>query len=172
VSAFASPTIFAIAPESELRTPGVTIRRARPDEGPRLKDVAIAAKSHWGYERERVLRWADDGDFSPRALAGTDAFVADVDGRAVGWASLLRKRDGWWLEDLWVEPVWMGRGLGARLFRHAAAHARALGAERLQWEADPNAVPFYERMGARVVRDSEPSVWGRILPVMELDLGD
>ena len=138
----------------------MTIRRVRPDDGVRLKEVAIAAKSHWGDERERVLRWADDGDFSPRRR-GVDAFVADVDGRAVGWASLLRKRDGWRLEDLWVEPAWMGRGLGARLFRHAAAYARALGAEQLQWEADPNAVAFYERMGARVVRDSEPSVWGR-----------
>ncbi len=172
LSVFASPTILAIAPESELRTTGVTIRGAHPGEGPRLKEVAIAAKSHWGYERERVLRWADDADFSPRGRRKIASFVADVDGRAVGWASLLARDDGLWLEDLWVEPAWMGRGVGARLFRHAAAHARALGAEQLQWEAEPNAVAFYERMGARFVRDSEPTAWGRILPVMEIDLGD
>src|SRR6266540_1944189 len=80
--------------------------------------------------------------------------------------------DGWWLEDLWVEPAWMGRGVGSRLFGHAAAHARSAGANRLQWEAEPHAVGFYKQMGGRYVRDGEPSAWGRIIPVMGIDLGD
>jgi len=150
----------------------IEIRRARPDEGPRLKEIAIAAKSHWGYDAESVARWADDGDFSPGGLAKLDAFVAESGGRAVGWSSLIRKTDGWWLEDLWVEPARMGKDVGSRLFRHAAAHARSRGAELLQWEAEPHAVGFYERMGARYLRDSEPSAWGRIIPVMGIDLGD
>jgi GNAT superfamily N-acetyltransferase len=147
------------------------IRAARPDEGPRLKEIAVAAKSFWGYERQSVQRWADDGDFSPAGLARLAAFVAEEGGHAVGWAALLRKSDGWWLEDLWVEPAWMGKGVGSRLFRHAAAHARSAGAKRLHWEAEPHAVEFYERMGGRYVRDSKPTVWGRIVPIMELDLG-
>jgi GNAT superfamily N-acetyltransferase len=148
----------------------VEIRRVRPDEGPRLKEIAIAAKSVWGYERERVERWADDGDFSPQGLAELVAFVAEADGQTVGWASLRLPEDPAWLDDLWVEPVWMGTGVGALLFRHAAAHARSLGCRRLEWEAEPNAVGFYERMGAHYVRDSKPSAWGRIIPIMGLDL--
>jgi GNAT superfamily N-acetyltransferase len=150
----------------------IEIRRAQPNEGPRLKEIAVAAKSHWGYEREAVQRWADDGDFSASGLAKLVAFVAEAGGRAVGWASLLRKADGWWLEDLWVEPAWMGKGVGSRLFRHATAYVRSTGAERLQWEAEPHAVGFYEQMGGRYLRDSEPSAWGRIIPVMGIDLGD
>jgi GNAT superfamily N-acetyltransferase len=118
----------------------IEIRRARSDEGPRLKEIAIAAKGSWGYDGQSVRRWADDGDFTPSGLATLDAFVTEADGRAVGWASLLRKDDGWWLEDLWVEPAWMGKGIGERLFRRAASHARSLGARQLQWEAEPNAV--------------------------------
>jgi GNAT superfamily N-acetyltransferase len=150
----------------------ITIRLARPDEGPRLKEIAIAAKSSWGYDAESVRQWADDGDFSPTGLARLVAFVAEKDGRAAGWASLLWKTGGWWLEDLWVEPAWMGKGVGSRLFRHAAAHARSAGATRLHWEAEPHAVEFYEHMGGRYVRDSESTAWGRIIPIMELDLGD
>jgi GNAT superfamily N-acetyltransferase len=150
----------------------IEIRRARPDEGPRLKEIAVAAKSHWGYERQAVQRWADRGDFSPRGLAKLAAFVAEADGRAVGWSSLVRKGDGWWLEDLWVDPAFMGKGVGSQLFRHAAAHAQSAGAERLQWEAEPHAIGFYKRIGGRYLRDSEPSAWGRIIPVMGIDLGD
>lgn len=74
------------------------------------------------------------------------------------------------LEDLWVDPPAMGRGIGARLFRRAVERARACGATRLEWEAEPNAVGFYEKMGGSVLRDSEPSEWGRVLPVMGVSL--
>jgi hypothetical protein len=37
-------------------------------------------------------------------------------------------------------------------------------------EAEPNALGFYERMGGRYLRDSEPSAWGRVIPLMGVDL--
>ncbi len=55
------------------------------------------------------------------------------------------------------------------LFRHAADQARAAGARALRWEAEPNAVGFYERMGAETV-GTVTSEWGRTLPVMQVEL--
>ena len=46
----------------------VRIRAARPDEGERMREIAAAAKGHWGYEPERIQRWLADGDFSPKGL--------------------------------------------------------------------------------------------------------
>jgi GNAT superfamily N-acetyltransferase len=121
----------------------------------------MAAKSHWGYELEWVRRWAAAGDFSAEALRG-EVFVAEADGRAVAWAALVPRGGGVvWLDDLWVEPAWMGTGIGSRLFRHAVERARQLGGERLEWEAEPHAVGFYARMGGRFLR---------VVPVMGLDL--
>ena len=37
---------------------------------------------------------------------------------------------------------------------------------KTHWEADPNAVGFYERMGAAVVGETE-STWERSIPVMQ-----
>jgi hypothetical protein len=42
-------------------------------------------------------------------------------------------------------------------------------ARRVEWESDVDAVGFYERMGARHVRDSAVTGLGRILPVMARD---
>jgi GNAT superfamily N-acetyltransferase len=142
------------------------IRRARPHEGERLREIAAAAKSHWGYDEEWVGGWAATGDFSARALAEKDVFVAEVEGRPVAFAVLLDEGAICVLDDLWVEPAWIGRGLGSRLFRRCAERARRLGAERLEWEAEPNAVGFYEKMGGRYLRDGEPTTSGRIVPVM------
>jgi GNAT superfamily N-acetyltransferase len=146
------------------------IRRVEADEGERLRQIAIAAKSSWGYDVARVEEWAAMGDFSPAGLAQKDYYVAAVKGRPVGWAAAIGQADIWWLDDLWIAPDWMGKRIGSRLFTHAAEQGRAAGARRMEWEAEPNALGFYERMGGRYLRDSEPGVWGRVNAVMGLDL--
>ena len=148
----------------------VRVRPADPGEGERLREIAIAAKASWGYDLERVREWANGGDFTTEGLARIGAFVADVDGVVVAWAALIPRGEVGWLEDLWVEPAWMRRGIGTALFAAAAERARAAGARRLEWEAEPNALPFYERLGARPVRESGPTAWGRIVPVLSVDL--
>ena len=147
----------------------VRIRPAASDEGERLREIAIASKQHWGYEQKEVVRWAAKGDFSPEGLRAKEFYVADAVGLAVGFASLIAGEVAV-LDDLWVEPEWIGKGIGARLFRAVAERAAALGARSLEWEAEPYAVGFYERMGAGHLRDSGPSEWGRILPVMGIEL--
>jgi GNAT superfamily N-acetyltransferase len=146
------------------------IRRASPHEGERLREIAIASKGYWGYDPERVRDWAASVDFSPEALRSADVYVAEVEGRLVGWASIVLKADLCWLDDLWIEPEWIGKGIGGRLFRHAAEVGRGQGAGRMEWEAEPNAIGFYEKMGGRYVRETEPNAWGRTLAVMGVDL--
>jgi GNAT superfamily N-acetyltransferase len=150
---------------------GMLIRRAQPGEGERLREIAIAAKAHWGYDRDRVVEWANGGDYSDEALRTRDVYVAEVEGRAVAWAALVRKSEtDSWLDDLWVEPEAIGRGVGTALFRQAAERAKERGAKRLVWEAEPNAVGFYEKLGARATGCENVSSWGRTIPVLELDL--
>ena len=91
-------------------------------------------------------------------------------GRVVGWAAAIDGGDVCWLDDLWIDPEWMGRGIGRQLFQHAAERGRQGGAARMEWEAERHAIGFYEKMGGRYVRDSEPGVWGRVSAVMGLDL--
>jgi GNAT superfamily N-acetyltransferase len=125
--------------------PLVRIRAARPDEGERLQEIAIAAKGHWGYEPAVVRRWAADGDFSAQGLRRKHAFVAEAQGDAVAWAGVLPRGAVVWLDDMWVDPPWIGRGVGSVLFDHARTLAKALGGRTLEWEAEPHAVGFYER---------------------------
>jgi GNAT superfamily N-acetyltransferase len=85
-------------------------------------------------------------------------YVAEVDGCIVGWAALIHRGELCWLDDLWIEPASIGKGIGSRLFRHTADRAAEVGAGRMEWEAEPNAVGFYERAGgATCVTASRPS---------------
>jgi N-acetylglutamate synthase-like GNAT family acetyltransferase len=142
------------------------LRPAAPDDYERVRELTFESKAHWGYDREFVRRWAEGLTFEN----DRERWVAEVDGTIAAWAALVPPAEGIAvLDDLWVDPAAMGQGLGSRLFRLAAARARELGAERLEWGAEPNAVGFYEKLGGRKLRD-HVTEWGRVAPWMGLDL--
>ena len=64
----------------------------------------------------------------------------------------------------------MGRGSAASCSSARPRSRAKQGCVRMEWEAEPNALGFYERLGAVHVRDSEPSEWGRVLAVMGVSL--
>ncbi len=142
------------------------VRPADPADHERLRELTFESKAHWGYDRDFVRHWAEGLSFE----SDQERWVAEVDGAIVAWVALVPPVDGVAvLEDLWVEPEAMRLGLGSLLFRLAADRARELGAVRLEWETDPHAVGFYEKLGGRKLRD-HLSGWGRLTPWMGLDL--
>jgi N-acetylglutamate synthase-like GNAT family acetyltransferase len=142
------------------------LRPLAPGDHERVRELTFESKAHWGYDRDFVRRWAEGLTFESEQ----ERWVAEVDGAIVAWAALIPPSDGVAvLDDLWVDPAWLGRGLGRQLFELAAGRARELGAERLEWGAEPNAVGFYEKVGGRTLRD-HVTEWGRVAPWMGLEL--
>ena len=158
---------FAAAHESPVA--GLRIRPVESGDVPRLREIAEASKGHWGYDRRRVRDWAASLDFSPAAGLPRELYLAEVDDRPIAWLALIPGDGACELDDLWVDRPWIGRRIGSYLFAFAAARAGQLGAHVLEWGAEPNSIGFYERMGGRYVRD-RTSVWGRITPVMAVDV--
>jgi GNAT superfamily N-acetyltransferase len=146
----------------------VQIRPAVPGDGERLLAVAAAAKGHWGYDPDRVARWI--GELVVLGDEQREVHVACVDGRPVAWMGIVVTPPLCLLDDLWVEPAWMGRGIGSRLFRLAIERGRARGAATVELEAERNSVGFYTKVGARHLRNGEPSDWGTPNPIMMVDL--
>lgn len=120
---------------------------------------------------DAVRAWAARGDFSPAGMQSKWFLVAEAERRAIGFASLLDRGEVAVLDDLWIEPAWMRRGVGTALFDACATEARRRGASRLEWEAEPNALGFYEKLGGRYIRDSDKTPFGRVIPVMGVDFG-
>ena len=83
--------------------------------------------------------------------------MADEDGQAAGFAlyffnySTWLGRPGIYLEDLFVEPEFRGRGIGKALLERVAAMAVEKGCERLEWAVldwNTPAIEFYRAMRA------------------------
>lgn len=145
------------------------LRAGRPDEAGALAALAVRSKGHWGYPAAFLDRFARAHGLTPAVVAANDVRVLERDGRVRGFSTVLHRGPVAVLDDLWLEPDEIGRGSGRVLFEDAAARAREAGASVLEWEAEPGAVGFYERMGGAVT-GWETSPLGRPLPRMRVVL--
>jgi GNAT superfamily N-acetyltransferase len=129
-----------------------------------LSALAYASKASWGYDAMFMAACRDELTVSAADLTRAHVRVAsDID--IVGFHGVADAA----LEWLFVAPQAMRRGIGRALFDDALAVARATGVDVLRIDADPNAAPFYERMGARRIGDApSASIAGRVLPVFAI----
>lgn len=148
------------------------IRPARAGEAEALTALCVRSKAHWGYDAAFMRRClpaltVDEADIA----AGRVLVAAEGDGPPLALVEVLGEGATVALEEMFVDPPAMGRGLGRRLFEAAAALARKRGATRMTILADPHAAPFYEHMGARFLRNApSDAIPGRSLPFYEYDL--
>lgn len=148
------------------------IRRAFPEEATALSQIAFAAKAYWGYPKRWMEIWKPQLTFSPKYFEENESWVAEINGTPIAFYNLQVKDGNAWLEDLWVSPEFIGKGVGKKLFLHATELSRQRSYQTLQLEADPNAVGFYEKMGMYRIGERHSEVEGqpRILPIMEMRL--
>lgn len=149
----------------------IRLRDALPDELSGLGELCLRSKAHWGYDEAFLAACRAELTLHPDALQTTRVQVAERDAAVVGLAQVKVTGADADLLKLFVEPALFGTGIGRRLFEWSAAKARELGAERMIIEADPWAVPFYQRMGAHHAGSvASQSIPGRMLPRMLMEL--
>jgi GNAT superfamily N-acetyltransferase len=146
------------------------IRDARPDEAAALASLQRRASDVW--EEYRADLAANPGVIQPphQAIAEGRVRVAVAgSGRRLGFSVALAAEGGRVeLDDLFVEPDAMGRGVGRLLVADVVSRAAAAEATCIDVTANPNAAGFYERVGFRVTGDV-PTLFGRGVR-MRLDL--
>lgn len=147
------------------------IRPPAVEELPALSALCIRSKGVWGYDSDFLEACRIELSFSPHDLQSTSIAVAEKDGGLVGVAQISVAGSEANLLKLFVEPTALRSGIGKSLLAWAVDVARGQGANRLFIEADPDAAPFYRRMGAHDVGlASSGSIPGRMLPKLAKDL--
>lgn len=151
--------------------PDLMIRPAVPAEAPLLHELTGRSVLSWGYEPE-FLDWEPEAiAVTPDLLEQSHAWALEIGGTVVGYYALMPKPAGLYLDKVFIEPGWIGVGLGKRLWQHAVDQARRLGADRILVEADPNAGPFYTAMGATWTGEIDTTWPGWKLQCFEFPLG-
>ena len=108
----------------------------------------MVAKAHWGYSPEAMEGWRSQLAVTSEELRVRTSAVARVGGELAGFYTLARVNDAWELDNLWVLPRFMRRGIGRALVADALRAAREGGAREVVVDSDPNAGDFYLACGA------------------------
>lgn len=123
------------------------LRRAAMEDVPALRDVFRRSSLSNEGDRASLLAHPDALELSDRAVADGRVRVAVLDDRIVGFATVLVTGQIGELEDLFVDPDWMRRGIATELVLDALANARERGVARIEVTANGHALAFYESVG-------------------------
>jgi ribosomal protein S18 acetylase RimI-like enzyme len=128
------------------------IRDARPDEALALESLQRRASAVWEEYRAQLAAHPDAITPPHRAIAeGRVRVAVDESGHPLGFSVVQPIEDGRCeLDDLFVEPDSMRRGVGRLLVDDVGARAAAGGASYVDVIANPNALGFYSRLGFEV----------------------
>lgn len=147
------------------------IRAPVAEELPALSELCLRSKAVWGYDAAFMAACKAELTFKPGDLASSRIGVAAAGGRILGVAQVKMAGGDADLAKLFVEPLTLRSGVGRALFAWACDAARDMGAQRIIIEADPDAAPFYRRLGARDAGLAPSgSIPGRMLPKLVLEL--
>ncbi|MCL2235653.1 MAG: GNAT family N-acetyltransferase [Defluviitaleaceae bacterium] len=149
----------------------IKLRQAKPREATTLTGLAFKAKAHWGYPKDWLDLWVDDLTITQEYIKNNMVTVADADGEVVGFVSIAKYDGDFFLDNLFVDPSYMGKGVGKKLLSHALDYCKQTGITRLTLYSDPNAKGFYESNGG-VYLGEHPSaaIPNRTLPIFTYNL--
>lgn len=109
----------------------------------RRKSIVVLAPG--GMSQAEAETWAAKLTVAgmQRKLSQLEIWVAEVDASIAGWAAI----DGDRLEGMYVDPAFVGKGIGTGLLELVEGRMRAKGLASISAEASANAERFYLERG-------------------------
>lgn len=126
-----------------------------------LWTLAIRSKSHWNYPAEYFEETKPLLKLSALQIGQGWGEIAATTDRWAGYYFILPSFGECQLEHLWVDPDFLGQGVGSRLLDKAIESVKNAGFhDTLRVYSDPGAEAFYLKRGFKRVGEVPPKVEG------------
>ena len=157
---------------SELRQKAaMEIKLAEIGQADILTDLTRRSKAHWGYDEAQILKWYDELRVHEDDIRAERVWVGMSGNQVVGYYSfLILSASVVKLDNLFIAPQQIGKGLGKILLTHFLDRGKDMGFQRATLDAEPHAEAFYKRFGFETIDSFETSIPDRYIPVMEREL--
>ncbi len=156
----------------------INIRRAQPSDALFLTSISFGAKRYWNYPEEYFEIWHDDLTITEEYINTNIVYVAQKKDTIIGYFSIVEVkqeywkgdifiRQGYWLERIYVRPAYIQSGIGSQLMEYATRYCRENYIETLYMYSDPHTNGFFERFGAKMIKESLSRIDGRTIFLYE-----
>jgi GNAT superfamily N-acetyltransferase len=126
---------------------GFQVRRAEADDLEQISDLYRRSSLSNEGDRAILLAHPESLVFDGTPIREGRTRVALDDGRIVGFATTRLAEGSSELDDLFVDPLRMRRGVARALVSDAVGVVRAAGSTRIEVTANPHALDFYTAVG-------------------------
>ena len=143
---------------NKKNTPVVEIRPATAEDAALILRFITDLAIYENAEDEVIATESDIKDSLFASDSTASALICNIDNEAVGFAVYFFNYSTWlaakglYLEDLYVDPHFRGKGAGIKLMKHLAKEAVEQGCQRFEWSVldwNTPSIEFYEAIDAQ-----------------------
>ncbi|TFB22874.1 GNAT family N-acetyltransferase [Filobacillus milosensis] len=145
-------------------------RKAEPNDAFVLSDIAYKSKAYWGYSDEFLEACKEELTITEEDIIKSPMYyVIEKDNQIIGFDSF--KCDPNKLENLFINPEFIGQGIGKQIWQDILHRAKDFGIIEFTIDSDPYAEGFYLKMGAVRIGSIPSTVFpDRDLPLMKVEV--
>ena len=147
------------------------INKAKSIDAYEITELTLRSKNYWNYGKEQIEAWREELTITPEYINKNQVFKIINENSLLGFYAyqpIDSKKVK--LNYLFIEPKFIGQGLGKILMNDFLKRIEQNGFEKVTLDADPNAESFYQSFGFKVTGQLKSSIKDRFLPIMELNL--
>lgn len=134
----------------------------------RLRNIAYQSEAHWGYDDAFMGIFEERFNITGEFLQHNPVYAGTIGDETAGFWAMQDLDTGCpELEYFYIAPEYLNRGLGKLMWLDLTAWCKANGVTGFQFVTSPQAVGFYEKMGAAVAGERRSSIDGRMIPLLE-----
>ncbi|MEO1484851.1 MAG: GNAT family N-acetyltransferase [Bacteroidota bacterium] len=146
------------------------ITKALTSDAKAITELTLRSKNHWNYGEAQIEAWYDELEVSEAFIQSNAVYKLLYTDQIAGFYAYTLESSKAVLEFLFIEPEFIGKGIGKALMEHFIKKMHGLKVDSITLDADPHAEGFYQKFGFVTVDQRSSTIAGRFLPVMQLQL--
>lgn len=138
--------------------------RAGKEDTGQLRRLAYESEAYWGYDAAFMEAFEKQYNITEDFVMTNPAYAAADSQGLLGFWGLAQRDSKWCLEYFYVNANRIKTGLGKSLWNHLTGWCKENQIGELEFVTSPQAVGFYEKMGAVAVGEKKSPIDGRPIP--------
>ena len=144
-------------------------RKAVKEDSESLSKLAYKSKAYWGYSESFMKQCKKDLTVTEDYIEEQPVFLLEYNNRIIAFYSFSLTNNK--LEAMFIDPDYIGKGVGKIMWTHLMNKAKELGINEFTLDSEPKAEGFYLKMGAIKMGYSPSTVFpDRKLPRMRVQV--